>query len=564
MGIIGQTVGAVKPTTPLACFVRSIWNSPETLKTDSFLAFPPNVSGLTTVQEAGAPVTYPSARGSPREIACKRADLFRLRAESPRLNQPNTSGSSAVEQLGSTPPTARECQVSEGLLRNENSRTERSRGRHRPDRGGRGPERPNDAAYRKDELRSLLRDFERPLRESDYAGLAKLIGSVATTLDAPALRSFDKLDPELRGKLFTALLRASRLTVPSPDEAKESARKSVFASLAKVWKVTGDEQRAASALSTSGQSEKAEAVLKKSGDWQDIAALRERDGKHAEAARLYEEKGAHLDAARCYLAAGDLRGQLRCLHKAKDPEALGAAAHSSPVDVAVPILLKYDERQLAAALLTSAGKLEELATLQERWRRFRDAGSTWEKLGKTTRAMDCYARGKDRRNTERLVDSEVARLTSEGQAGAAAQLLAKHGRHERAADLISSSNPEMAHDLLVKGKLDQKALALAKHLARSARERKDWASEAKWLERSGELPQAAEAYWAAGQLDSALKIFEQLGNWAEAAKACEALSRFDKAADLYARAGDAEATARARARQVKPLVRARKLPAPGS
>lgn len=339
-------------------------------------------------------------------------------------------------------------------------------------RPGRRPARPDDRTLRLDEVRSLLRGFEAPIRDSDFGALQQLLSAIAGAIDTPSIAGLERLGDELRGKLFTGLLRVTRFTAPDPDAAKDQARKSMHVALAAVWRALGDSTRAAHALAAAGRTDQASKILRQTGDWREVAELREREGRHADAARLFEEKGANADAARCHRAAGDPRSWLRCLHKADDGAALAAAARELSVDVAIPILLKLGQRPLAVELLSTAGRHGEVAAFQETWQRFRDAGASWEKAGEPLRALECYQRGKDRANAERLLEAEVAKARVAGGAEDEGRLLVRFGRHQRAADLVAELNPDLAHQWLVIGKLDPQALALAQHQARSARERK--------------------------------------------------------------------------------------------
>src|SRR4051812_23205557 len=86
-------------------------------------------------------------------------------------------------------------------------------------RGGRGagggrPGRDDHGERRAqlDKLDSAVRDLEKPLTTGDFAAQAAPLSTLATSFATLRLTSLDVLEERLRGRVFTALLRAGRQT----------------------------------------------------------------------------------------------------------------------------------------------------------------------------------------------------------------------------------------------------------------------------------------------------------------------------------------------------------------
>lgn len=406
----------------------------------------------------------------------------------------------------------------------------------------RPPEPRFDPTTLLNELESAVRGLEKPLTALDYAAQIPHVETVTRVLKGLRLPNLDALELSMKGKVYTALLRAGRQTTVDADAAKEQARQKVHLALADLWKSVGDERREAIAFEAAGRTRKAAALLRETGEWDDVAALFEREGKFVEAARLFESHRAHADAARCFRSAKDLRSVVRNLHKAGDVAAVRTTAREMELTDAVETLLHVGAPALADELLTEKGEWVRLARLREDRRDFARAAEAREEADDLDKAAVDWRRARKEEMAVAIAERVAAPLLEKGDKFGAAEVFARFKCFGRAAQLVMPERPERAHSWYSKGGMDAEALALAQKEARKAAGAHQPALAAVWHERSGDAALAAEAYEGLGRWSDALRLHEQLGQWAQAAECALKLDLLEKAGTFYRRAGmDAEA-----------------------
>jgi len=404
-----------------------------------------------------------------------------------------------------------------------------------------------DARTLEAELDGAVHALEKPLTAGDFASQHEPLRRMSSVLGEAHVAGIGALEERLRGRVFTALLRAGRQTSQVEGADREIARRRVHELLAQIWKALGDEHREAASLAAAGRTGSAVSVLRQAGTWDDIATLYEKENRWAEAARLHEEHGAHADAARCHKAAGDVRSALRCLLRAGDDAAVRPAVREADAGIAEAALLKAGRRDLLAEWMEERGQWTRLAELREGWRDAAGAAAAWEKADRPEKAIAAWRKARRESEALRLIEAEVKPLLDRGDAEDAAFKLAHFGLFERAAGLVAEKRPEHAHRWLSQGGLDEQALALARREARRAQARGRPQDAAAWHEKAGEQALAAELWEKSGHLLKAGTLWEQLSRWDAAALCCEKLGRLDRARELYARTGDAASVARVEA-----------------
>jgi hypothetical protein len=391
---------------------------------------------------------------------------------------------------------------------------------------------------------TALRQLEKPLTTSDYAAQVTGLDAVRTALRALSVPNLDALDFSMRGRAYTALLRAGRQTTPEADPAREEARKRVHLVLANIWKAMGDERRAAHALEMGGRAENAATLLRQTGDWSDVAALFEREGRFVEAAKLFEMHRADTDAARCHRAAKDHRGALRCLLKAGDKAGARAVARELDPAGGVELLLRVGAPELAEELLAERGEWVRLAQLREQRRDFAAAAQAREQAGDLDKAAIDWRRAGNESAAMALAERAAAPALERADKLGAAEVFARFRVFGRAAELALPERPDRAHAWFSRGGLDAEALALAQKEARRATAQNRIQNAAQWHERAGDAALAAEAWEQVQRWKDALRLHEQLGQWERAALCCERTADLAKACDFYRRAGLPEAAER--------------------
>ncbi len=428
------------------------------------------------------------------------------------------------------------------------------RGRGGPggrERRGPGAERFSGKAAAEHAIVETLRELEKPLTSSDFEAQKVQLDKLLQKVKPLRLKSIDELDFDARTRLFTAMLRAGRQPEVQ-DAEKEAKRKAALGVLGELWLALGDERRAALLFAVSGKPEPAMKMLKQSGEWQEAAELSRRQGNPTEAARLYEQHKDFAAAAQAFKEANDLRGWLRTALLGGKPEEAREAARKLGAKAARELLLKHGGGDIYLDLLAGAGDFKEIGRLYERAEQWSDAALAFEKAKWLTRAAECYAKAGDPASAERCVSDEAQSRLSRGDAIGAGEVWRKHGMPERAVELIRDSHPELAFKWLQAAGLDAQALDFAKARARHHAQAGQQAEQASWIERTGDLPVAAELYLAGNRPADALRLYEQLGDWEKAGEAAAKASQAERAVEFLKRAGIAEPEARVQALLPKP------------
>ncbi len=454
-----------------------------------------------------------------------------------------------------------------------------------PGRGSPGGER----ASREAQLLGHLRDLEKPLTNGDYALQKTQLTLILDRLRPMRLPSIDALEFDARTRLFTALLRAGRQTTaaapvpvpesmpdpvpePTPESASEGAetsnegaappapqkpavdreqlRRDVLGLVGDIWRALSDDRRAAMLYAAAGKTGPAMALLQGAGEWSEAAELLLREGKRAEAARLLEQKGEKERALAIHKECGDLRAWLRLALQLGKAEEAREAARRMPLSMAREQLLRASVAggaDLYMDLLAGRGEWLEIANLYRRSEQHADAAIAFERAGKLVRAADSFREAGDEANALRCARAEAEARAAAGDRVGAGELLRGYGDVEKAVELVLAPRPELAFRWLQDAKRDAEAVALAAEQAKASASQGKPGEAARWLERSGELPLAAESYEGAGRFADAARLFEQLGSWERAAECAAKAGERERALQLFRRAGVAEPEARAEA-----------------
>jgi tetratricopeptide (TPR) repeat protein len=404
--------------------------------------------------------------------------------------------------------------------------------------GGRGPRgaAPGGQGGAEALVLAALKDLERPLTVGDLDAQRAPLAKILERLKPLRLPGIEGLAFDCRTKLFTALLRAGRQPPLEADAEKEAKRREVMGVLGDIWRALGDERRAALCFAAAGRSEPALKMLKLAGEWEEVAELHAREARPLEAARLYEQHGEFGKAMHAFAAAADARGVLRAALHAGDFARAMAAAKEVPLKTARELLLKSGQGDLLLDLLASQGRWSEVGELYERAEQWPDAARAYERARRFSRAIVAFDRAGDDESAARCLAVEVESHAARGDTLGAAEVLRRHGRHEKAAERVKESRPDLAFNWLLEGGHDAEALALGQRRARLAAEAGKHEESAEWLERLGDLPAAAEAFLRADRPARALSVYEQLGNWEAAGEAAVCAGQKDRALEFFQRA----------------------------
>jgi tetratricopeptide (TPR) repeat protein len=414
----------------------------------------------------------------------------------------------------------------------------RGRARH----GGEPP--PSRRAGAEAAILGALKEAERPLTTGDFKAQKVPFAKVLELLRSLRLGSIDELEFDARTRLFTALLRAGRQP-PQEDAEKEARRRDILFTLGEIWRAVNDERRAALLFAASGRTAPAMKMLQEAGEWQEAASLAAREGRHAEAARILEQHKDYASALGEWRAAGEQRAALRVALLAGDVEAAREIAVALGPKVSRELLFRHNQADLYLDLLAGRGDWVEIGRLYERAEQWLDAAQAYERAGRTLKAAECLRKAGDLAGMERLVAAEAELRLARGDIPAAGDVLRWFGRHARAVEIARETRPDLAFQWLQQAGLDQQALGFALASARRARESGDLSEAARWLERAGDLPAAAQSWMEAGRPEDALRLYEQMGSWELAGEAALAAGQRDRAIELFRRAGVPEPDARA-------------------
>ncbi len=364
-----------------------------------------------------------------------------------------------------------------------------------------------------------------------------------------------------------------------PSGEAASAYADVMFLLGMTWRALGDEQRAAPAIAASGRSEHPAPVTRPQAadpapeagarlasrapavggrpaerlkDWREEAQLLEQQRQTRNAARLHERHQSYLEAVRLYELAGDLLSALRSALAAKDSAVGKRLLKRIPIDAARPVLEKAKGYDWLMEHYVEAGDFQNVARLYERARQFDQAALAWERGGSLSNARKAYESANDSSNAQRARALEVEELVRRGDRLGAASLLMGEGRKDKAVEILLGLPAPKAFRFLLKLRLPEEALALARKQIQEAESNQKPSEAARWLEWVGDFLAAAQAWERADRKDKALAMYEQVGQWQRAGELAQALGQKEKAADLYGRAGDPAAVERMQASALEP------------
>jgi len=300
--------------------------------------------------------------------------------------------------------------------------------------------------------------------------------------------------------------------------------------------------------------ERAEAVkpLHKPENWREDAQLLEDQKQTRNAARLHERHQSYLEAVRQYELAGDLLSALRAALAARDSVSGKRLLKKIPIAAAKPVLEKAKGYDWLMEHYVEAGDFQSVARLYERARQFDQAALAWERGGSLSNARKAYESAKDSSNARRVRALEVEELVRRGDRLGAAALLLGEGRKDQAVEILLGLPAPKAFRFLLKLRLPEEAMALARKQIQEAESNQKPSEAARWLEWVGDFLAAAQAWEKADRKDKALAMYEQVGQWQRAGELAEALGQKEKAVDFYHRAGDTAAAERVQASTLEP------------
>jgi tetratricopeptide (TPR) repeat protein len=275
-----------------------------------------------------------------------------------------------------------------------------------------------------------------------------------------------------------------------------------------------------------------------SGDWVADAGRLEGLGRTRDAARLHEKHQSYAEAARLFEAGGDLKSALRNAALGNLDEAFTSLSARLKPEEVVEALERAQRWEKLMELHVARGDFEAIAKLYERAGQFDQAALAWEKAGRLSFARKSYERVKDFAAANRVRELEVAKLIERGDRLGAATLLLGANKRAEAVEVVKALPGPKAYHFLQKLKLNAEAEALAAAELAKADAAGKPLDRARWLELTGKLAEAADAYLAADRKDKAAWVFEQLGHLARAAELLEAAGLLDKAQKVYEKAGD--------------------------
>lgn len=356
-------------------------------------------------------------------------------------------------------------------------RKRRSEGRGRSDRGpkGRGDRRgrPGDRRGGKPEPAAgahrvlfELPILERALTKSDLAAQKEPLESIRRALAPLRLTSVEQLDPNVRGRLITSLLRVARQ--PKPETASEPATER--AAEPSVEPATEPSAEAV-AQPAEEQAPTAEAAAQEALEAQPSSEEPAQPPPSAEA-KTEAPQPAQLDPR--LAAYQEVHYLLGSIWKALGDERRAALEFAASG--------RKEERAQAAEVLKKTGDWRQEAQLRKDQGRTRDAARILEKQGELQEAGKLYEDAGDLKGALRAALSEK--------------------NLEAARKLLAKLDPAQAQPIL------ERAGAFELLMERFI-EAKDFENVARLYERARQFDQAALAWERAGKLSMARKAFER-------------------------------------------------------
>ena len=381
-----------------------------------------------------------------------------------------------------------------------------------------------------------LSGIERPLTRGEFASVTAGFRQIAERLKPLRLPNIDALNFDARTHLFTALLRAGRLPVPS-DADQAALRQQMLSAVGDVWLAVGDEARADEVYEAAGRPERAIARLEREGNWQQAVALAERAGSFRQAAQILAAHGDRARALERFQQAGEARSALELALELGRHDVVRALAKEVDFKAVRALLFQHDLADLYLELVAEMGDWREVARLYEQAGQHEDAARAYERAGIASKAIEAFRRARRQEDVLRLVRGEAAARQQKGDLAGAGNFLCRFGLLDEAVELARTPRPELAFKWLERAGQIERARAFAAEMVERLEARGDELLRAIWLERSDQKERAAQAWRALGKFDEALRIYAALSDWQQAAEVARAMGDVVRAADFYARAG---------------------------
>lgn len=382
----------------------------------------------------------------------------------------------------------------------------------------------------------ILSTMERSLTRGEFPAITEGFQKIADRLKPLRLANIDALEFDARTHLFTALLRAGRLS-PAKDEEGESLRREMLSSVGNTWLAVGDEVRADEVLDAAGRPERAMARLERSGEWQQAAELAERVGRFSQAAQILKAHGEKHRALELFLRAGERHEALRISLELGLHEKVRDLAREVDFKTVRALLFQNGMADLYLELVAEMGDWREVAHLYEQAGQHGDAAHAYERSGNLDKAVEAFRRAGQQDEVQRLARQAALLRQEKGDLAGAGNVLCRFGLIDEAIDLVSASRPELAFKWIERAGQIERARAFAEEMV----ERLDAGEEpllcAIWLERSDQKARAAELWRSLGKPEEALRLYVSLCDWRHAAELAQELGDIGRATEFYARAG---------------------------
>jgi serine/threonine-protein kinase len=231
---------------------------------------------------------------------------------------------------------------------------------------------------------------------------------------------------------------------------------------------------------------------------------------------------------------------------------LGPRFREAKKEREVSRLRKQGDALAAGKLLEDMGRPQEAAEAYLEGHEYWAAAATFERLGRAERAAELYLQAGDYKKAAQLFTNSgkparAATLFAEkGNNLEAARLFGLAGQWEKAAELyVKSGYPLRAAEAYEKqGEFVKAAEAHEKHFMENVSFSTTYTSTSPSADHKS-AAHAGRLYEKAGKLDRAFQAYNKGGYFKEAAGVLEKMGQFKKAGELYMRAEDSEAAARA-------------------
>ena len=281
------------------------------------------------------------------------------------------------------------------------------------------------------------------------------------------------------------------------------------------------------------------------------AAFRDRAGDREAAGRLYEAVGDAKRAAECYQLIGESAKGRSLAEQARAHETYERKKQKGTREY-----LEHRETKRKVDLVNEAQRLIAIGDFFGAGENYRDAGElieagiAFERFQEWERAARAFedAGLKDRAQLVRMNIKKEAELREDvpppPPPPAPSSIAAAHFQPIARNDNIPAFIPAGAQ-LVHSPELQDKVASMVregkfKEAGELARENNDWLMGAVFLERAGELAQAADLYRQIGKVDEAVSCLEQEGRPKEAALMALAAGRRDQVVKSYLQALEKE------------------------